>query len=110
MIRGAAAILLPLAALTAALGMPAQAQSPLSSQLQARIKAIEPKVVAWRRDIHQHPELGNREVRTAKLVAEHLRALGIEVQTGVAHTGSSDYCAVGGRDRLCFSAPTWMRF
>ncbi len=87
MIREAAAILLPLAALTAALGMPAQAQSPLSSQLQARITAIEPKVVAWRRDIHQHPELGNREVRTAKLVADHLRALGIEVQTGVAHTG-----------------------
>jgi amidohydrolase len=87
MIRRAAAIFLPLAALTAALGTPAQAQSPLSSQLQARISAIEPKVVAWRRDIHQHPELGNREVRTAKLVADHLRALGIEVQTGVAHTG-----------------------
>ena len=88
MIRGAAAIFLPLAALTAALAAPAQAQSPLSSQLQARITAIEPKVVAWRRDIHASiPELGNREVRTAKLVADHLRALGIEVQTGVAHTG-----------------------
>ncbi len=64
------------------------AQAPvLSPQLQSRIEAIEPKLVAWRRDIHQHPELGNREVRTAKLVADHLRSLGIEVQTGVAHTG-----------------------
>jgi amidohydrolase len=44
-------------------------------------------VVAWRRDIHQHPELGNRETRTAKLVADHLSSLGIEVKTGVAHTG-----------------------
>lgn len=59
----------------------------LSSDVQSRIAAIEPKVVAWRRDIHQHPELGNREVRTAKLVADHLRALGIEVQTGIAYTG-----------------------
>jgi amidohydrolase len=43
--------------------------------------------VAWRRDIHQHPELSNRETRTAKLVADHLRSLGLEVRTGVAHTG-----------------------
>ncbi|MEX2153286.1 MAG: amidohydrolase [Gemmatimonadaceae bacterium] len=66
----------------------AGAQSPaLSADVQSRIAAIEPKVVAWRRDIHQHPELGNREFRTSKLVADHLRALGIAVQTGVAHTG-----------------------
>jgi amidohydrolase len=43
--------------------------------------------VAWRRDIHQNPELGNRETRTAKLVADHLTKLGLEVRTGVAHTG-----------------------
>ena len=49
--------------------------------------AVEQKVIAWRRDIHQHPELGNREVRTAGVVAEHLRALGLPVHTGVAHTG-----------------------
>jgi amidohydrolase len=49
--------------------------------------ALEPKVIEWRRDIHRNPELGNREFRTAKLVADHLRALGLEVQTGVAHTG-----------------------
>ena len=43
--------------------------------------------MAWRRDIHEHPELGNREFRTAALVAEHLRALGMEVRTEVGHTG-----------------------
>jgi len=48
---------------------------------------VEQKVIAWRRDIHQHPELGNREVRTARVIAEHLRALGLPVQTEVAHTG-----------------------
>jgi amidohydrolase len=66
----------------------AHAQAPvLSEQMKSRIAALEPKVVAWRRDIHQHPELGNRETRTAKLVADHLRSLGIDVKTGVAHTG-----------------------
>src|SRR5690606_28964052 len=50
-------------------------------------KKLQPKVVAWRRDIHQHPELGNREVRTSKLVADHLRGLGFEGRTGVAKTG-----------------------
>ena len=44
-------------------------------------------MIAWRRDIHEHPELGNREFRTAALVADHLRSLGIEVATEVAHTG-----------------------
>jgi amidohydrolase len=58
-----------------------------AADLDARIGAIEPKVLTWRRDIHQHPELSNRETRTAALVAEHLRALGMEVKTGVAHTG-----------------------
>src|SRR5688572_25990033 len=68
--------------------MPLGAQTAdLPQSVQARIAAIEPKVVAWRRDIHEHPELGNREFRTAKLVAEHLKSLGIEVKTGVAHTG-----------------------
>ncbi len=55
--------------------------------LQKDSKAVEQQVIAWRRDIHQHPELGNREVRTAALVADHLRALGMEVTTGVGITG-----------------------
>lgn len=54
----------------------------------AAVRAVEPKVIAWRRDVHEHPELSNREARTAKLVADHLRSLGLdEVKTGVAHTG-----------------------
>ena len=48
---------------------------------------IESKVIAWRRDFHQHPELGNNEIRTAGIVAKHLQSLGIEVKTGVAKTG-----------------------
>ncbi|MGH7712426.1 MAG: amidohydrolase [Gemmatimonadaceae bacterium] len=65
----------------------AQAPTRLTAALDARAKEIESNVVAWRRDIHQHPELGNRETRTAKLVADHLTKLGLEVRTGVAHTG-----------------------
>lgn len=49
--------------------------------------AIQPQVVQWRRDIHAHPELSNQEVRTGKLVADHLRRLGYEVRTGAARTG-----------------------
>lgn len=51
------------------------------------IAAVESKVIEWRRDIHQHPELSNREFKTAEKIADHLKSLGIEVQTGVAHTG-----------------------
>jgi amidohydrolase len=59
----------------------------LGADLDARVAGVMPKVISWRRDIHQHPELSNRETRTAKIVADHLRALGLEVQTGVAKTG-----------------------
>ena len=60
----------------------------LADQIDAAAAAAEARVIAWRRDLHQHPELGNREFRTAALVAEHLRRLGFdEVRTGVAHTG-----------------------
>ncbi|HEV8080595.1 MAG TPA: amidohydrolase [Chitinophagaceae bacterium] len=48
---------------------------------------IESKVIAWRRDFHEHPELGNNEKRTAAIVAKHLQSLGIETKTGVAKTG-----------------------
>ena len=65
----------------------AEAQSPLVVEIDQRAIQLESKVVAWRRDIHQNPELGNREVRTAKLVADHLRSLGLEVKTGVGYTG-----------------------
>jgi amidohydrolase len=55
--------------------------------LQTAYRDVAPKVIEWRRDIHQHPELSNREFKTAEKIANHLKALGIEVQTGVAHTG-----------------------
>ena len=55
--------------------------------LQTAYQNVEPRVVEWRRDIHQNPELSNREFKTAEKIANHLKALGIEVQTGVAHTG-----------------------
>lgn len=48
---------------------------------------LEQKVIDWRRDLHQNPELSNREFRSAKVIAEHLNTLGLEVQTGIAHTG-----------------------
>jgi amidohydrolase len=63
------------------------AAAALHAEIDRRTAQVNDKVVAWRRDIHAHPELGGREVRTAKLVADHLRALGIETRTGVAHTG-----------------------
>src|SRR4026208_1659384 len=69
----------------------AQAAGSLSAEIDRRMAAVMPKVVAWRRDIHQHPELSNRETRTAKIVADHLTALGLEVRTGAARPG-----AVGG--------------
>ncbi len=59
----------------------------IRATVSARAAAVESKVVAWRRDIHEHPELSNREYRTSKLVARHLRKLGLKVSTGVAHTG-----------------------
>ncbi|WP_299684484.1 amidohydrolase [uncultured Dokdonia sp.] len=58
-----------------------------AQSLEKEINAVESKVIEWRRDFHQNPELGNREFRTAEKIAAHLKSLGIEVQTGVAKTG-----------------------
>tara|TARA_R110002072_G_scaffold170552_2_gene324232 strand:+ start:174346 stop:175638 length:1293 start_codon:yes stop_codon:yes gene_type:complete len=64
------------------------AQVPaLPDHVQGVVDSVMPQVVEWRRDFHQHPELGNREFRTAEIIADQLRALGMEVQTEVAHTG-----------------------
>lgn len=57
------------------------------AKLEKDYQAIESKVIEWRRDIHQNPELSNREFKTAEKIAAHLKSLGIEVETGVAHTG-----------------------
>ena len=74
-------------AFVAFLGYPACTQSDLSARVDQEADSLERKVIAWRHDIHQNPELSNREFNTAAMVARHLEALGIEVQTEVAHTG-----------------------
>jgi amidohydrolase len=76
-------------ALIALLAAPffASAQSTLKPVITQKSDALKDKVIAWRRDFHEHPELGNQEVRTAGIVAAHLRSLGIEVQEKVARTG-----------------------
>lgn len=73
-----AAVAMPLSAVTA---------GTLTNQVLDNASTLENKAIAWRHDIHQHPELGNQENRTAALVAEHLRRLGMSVQTGVGTTG-----------------------
>ena len=71
--------------LLAVLAIPffAQAQTAFDKD----IASVETKVIEWRRDFHENPELGNREFKTAAKIAKHLESLGIEVKTGVAHTG-----------------------
>src|ERR1051325_1419632 len=66
---------------------PAAADDATRTAIDRELKAVESKMIAWRRDIHQNPELGNRETRTSALVAAHLRKLGYEVQEKVAKTG-----------------------
>ncbi|MRH02456.1 amidohydrolase [Xanthomonas sontii] len=65
----------------------AWAQSAERPEVTAAAARLQAKVVEWRRDFHQHPELSNREERTAAKVAERLRALGLKPQTGIAHHG-----------------------
>jgi amidohydrolase len=62
--------------------------SSLASEIDRAAGSVEEQVIAWRRNLHEHPELGNREFRTAKIVQAHLESLGLdEVRIGVAHTG-----------------------
>ena len=79
------AVLLPAILL---MSVPLSAKDDTDTLLDQKVGAVEAKVIAWRRDIHEHPELGNREFRTSALVAKHLKALKFdEVRTGIAHTG-----------------------
>ena len=64
-----------------------EAYSDLKQDLDIQLAPLMDKVIEWRHDIHQNPELGNREFRTAKKVADHLSSLGIEIETGIAYTG-----------------------
>ena len=83
--------LLPLLLLTTLGSLFLSAQKKTNTDLVEKINTaadkIESKCIAWRRDIHQNPELGNNEFRTAKLIADHLRSLGIEVKEKVGKTG-----------------------
>jgi len=65
----------------------AQTPGRINKKIDKMADRLEEKVITWRRDFHQNPELSNREFKTAEKVAKHLKSLGIEVQTGVAHTG-----------------------
>ena len=68
--------------------LPAQkGTTDLTAKINAAADKIESKTITWRRDFHEHPELGNNEVRTAKIIADHLRSLGLEVTEGVGKTG-----------------------
>ena len=80
--------LLSSALLATPLFVHAQAAAPQERpEVAAAARAVQKNVVAWRRDFHQHPELSNREERTAAKVAEHLRALGLKPKVGIAHHG-----------------------
>jgi amidohydrolase len=63
------------------------ATSTLGDEIDARAPGIEARLIEWRRHLHRHPELSNREAGTAAFVARHLESLGMEVRTGIAHTG-----------------------
>ncbi|MEO6150944.1 MAG: amidohydrolase [Mucilaginibacter sp.] len=68
--------------------IPAFAQTDALKAIAAKkAESLQSKLIALRRDFHEHPELGNREVRTAAIIAKHLESLGIQVTTGIATTG-----------------------
>ncbi|AOS95896.1 putative hydrolase YxeP [Microbulbifer aggregans] len=69
------------------LALSGNASAQENANLDRLLEKTEDKVIEWRRHIHQNPELGNREFETAKYVARHLESLGMEVETGIAHTG-----------------------
>jgi amidohydrolase len=71
-----------------AASLPAFAQTKsVKENVSKKADALQSQIVAWRRDFHEHPELGNREVRTSGIIAKYLQSLGLEVKTGVATTG-----------------------
>lgn len=74
-------------AVIAGFSLPAAGQSALWARVDSGAAEVRGKVVAWRRDFHQHPELSNREFRTSGIVADHLRALGLTVRYPIALTG-----------------------
>ena len=59
----------------------------ISKMIDTKALSIQSKLVEWRRHLHEHPELGNREFKTAAYIVEQLQGLGLEIQTGVGKTG-----------------------
>jgi amidohydrolase len=80
-------LILTLASMSTASAQPKSQASPLAAEIDKRAAAIEKDLLAWRRHLHEHPELSNREVETAKFIADKLRSFGLEPQTGIAKTG-----------------------
>ncbi|CAM3963329.1 amidohydrolase [Pseudoalteromonas byunsanensis] len=76
-----------LTVLATCLSLPLSFFSVAEPNASIGLEKIDEKVIEWRRHLHQYPELSNREFKTAKYIAEHLRSLGLEVETGIAHTG-----------------------
>ena len=81
-----------------------------SADIDAATAKVMPQVIEWRRFIHQHPELGNREFNTSKLIAEQLQKLGIEVKTGIAKTGVVGILKGGQPGPVVGLRPTWTLF
>jgi metal-dependent amidase/aminoacylase/carboxypeptidase family protein len=68
--------------------IPAFAQTKsIKEDVSKKADALQDQIIAWRRDFHEHPELGNHEVRTSGIIAKYLQSLGLDVKTGVATTG-----------------------
>ena len=80
-------ILLMLLALAFTSFVSTESKTKLQSKIESLSEQVEPKVIEWRHYLHEHPELSNREFKTAEFIAAHLESLGLEVQIGVAHTG-----------------------
>ena len=96
--------ILPVALFLAALGAPGHADT-VGDAIDQQAKAVEARMIAWRRDIHQHPELGNREFRTGQLIAEHLRALGAEIFEGDFLDARAVQRAAEGTSAIYFAYP-----
>ena len=73
------------------------------------LPALTPKIAAFRRDIHAHPELAFDEKRTSEKVAAYLDGLGLEVHRGIARTGVVAKLALGTGKARSACVPTWMR-
>ena len=78
----------------------------LEGKLERNLENLMEKVVEWRHDIHQYPELSNREFKTAAKVAKHLNNLGLEVKTDIAYTGCLLYTSPSPRDGLLSRMPS----